>query len=187
VVDIRTVIAVVYVIERDFPEISVGQTAVITTDAYPDVSFEGRIIRKAPVLREESRQARVEIEIANPEELLAPGMFVRASLLLAVHENAVVVPAAALVSRNGVQGVFLADTRDMTARFLPVQPGITTGEEVEIIAPEFDGLVITLGHHLLDDQSRILLPEITSETLKKTLPEGACIEPGPSAVQRKPA
>lgn len=187
VVDIRTVIAVVYVIERDFPEISVGQTAVITTDAYPDVSFEGRIIRKAPVLREESRQARVEIEIANPEELLAPGMFVRASLLLAVRENAVAVPAAALISRNGVQGVFLADTRDMTARFVPVQPGITTGTEVEIIAPEIDGLVITLGHHLLDDQSRILLPEITSENLRKIVPEGAGIDPGPPAVQRNPA
>lgn len=187
VVDIRTVVAVVYVIERDFSEIRIGQAATITTDAWPDKHFDGRVIRKAPVLREESRQARVEIQISNPEELLAPGMFVRARLLMAVHEDAVVVPATALVSRNGVQGVFLADIRNMTAHFIPVRPGISSGGEVEIISPEIDGLIITLGHHLLDDQSRILLPERTSETLKKPVPEGARLNLGLPTMQRNPA
>ncbi len=159
VVDIRKVIAVVYVIERDFPEVRIGQTAVIAADAWPDRHFEGRIIRKAPVLREESRQARIEIEIDNSDELLAPGMFVRARLLFAVHEDAVVVPLSALLRRNGVQGVFLADTRNMRARFVPVQPGIISRTEAEILEPDIEGLVITLGHHLLEDQSPIVFPE----------------------------
>lgn len=187
VVDIRTVIAVVYVIERDFPEIRIGQTAEITTDAWPDARYEGRVIRKAPVLREESRQARVEIEIDNPEELLAPGMFVRARLLIAEHENTVVVPVAALVQRNGIQGVFTVDTDNMTARFVPVRSGITTSTEIEIIEPEIDGLVITLGHHLLDDQSLIRLPDIPAGTLRKSVQEGALVDPLLPAMQRKPA
>ena len=71
--------AVVFVIERDYPKMSVGQEAAVTTDAYPGQVFRGTIRRIAPLLRENSRQARVEIEIGNAEHLLKPGMFVRAS------------------------------------------------------------------------------------------------------------
>jgi RND family efflux transporter MFP subunit len=188
VVDIKKVIAVVYVIERDFPEIRIGQTAVIAADAWPDRHFEGRIIRKAPVLREESRQARVEIEIDNSDELLAPGMFVRARLLFAVHEDAVAVPVSALLQRNGVQGVFLADTRDMRARFIPVRTGIVSRTEVEILAPEIDGLVITLGQHLLEDHSPILITEemVEEGALSFHLPDRTP-EPAVAAVEGNPA
>jgi RND family efflux transporter MFP subunit len=188
VVDIRKVTAVVYVIERDFPEIRVGQIAGITTDARPDMQFEGRVIRKAPVLREESRQARVEMEIDNPEELLAPGMFVRASILIDEHENALVVPVEALVQRNGVQGVFTVDMDNMTASFVPVRPGIRTRTEVEIIEPDIDGWVITLGHHLLEDQTSILLPEDHGgDDALSTRSSGIRIDMPLPAIQRDPA
>jgi len=71
VVDVSTVIAVVHVIERDFPDVAVGQLATVTTDAYENKQFTGKIVRRAPVLKEESRQARVEIEMPNSEGLLA--------------------------------------------------------------------------------------------------------------------
>ncbi|NQU44117.1 efflux RND transporter periplasmic adaptor subunit, partial [bacterium] len=83
VVDLNPVLAVIYVIERDFPDVHVGQAATLTTDAYGDRRFEGRIVRRAPVVREESRQARVEIEAPNPEGLLAPGMFARVRIRFA--------------------------------------------------------------------------------------------------------
>ncbi len=87
VVDVSTVIAVINVIERDFPDVLIGQPAVITTDAYGDREFSGCIARRAPVLKEESRQARVEVEIPNPDGLLAPGMFVRARIQFAEHDE----------------------------------------------------------------------------------------------------
>jgi len=151
--------AVVYVIERDYPKMKAGQEAIVTTDAYPDRTFTGTIVRIAPLLKESSRQARVEIEVPNPEHTLKPGMFIRASVEFARHENVTQVPLTALVRRNGKEGVFIADTANLKARFVPVTTGIINGELAEISKPQISGIVITMGNHLLEDGSDITLPK----------------------------
>jgi RND family efflux transporter MFP subunit len=155
--------AVVYVVERDYPKVSVGQRANITTDAYPGKAFTGSIVRIAPLLKESSRQARVEIEIPNSEELLRPGMFIRARIEFVSHEDATLIPLAALVRRDDRQGVFIADRDNLKARFVPVTVGIISGESVEIREPSSfggSGFVVTMGNHLLEDGSDITLPEL---------------------------
>jgi len=159
IVDGRTVLAIINVIERDFPDIRVGQVATITTDAYPDRQFVGKVARRAPVLKEESRQARVEIEIPNPDGLLAPGMFARARIQFAEHSDATVVPASALVRRDGRQGVFLVDGEGKKVRFVAVTVGITEEGWAEILQPQLQGSVVTLGQHLLEDGMSIVLPK----------------------------
>jgi len=151
--------AVVYVIERDYQKIKVAQQSIVTTDAYPDKTFSGSVVRIAPLLKESSRQARVEIEVPNPEQLLKPGMFVRAKIEFARHDNAMLIPFAALVRRENKEGIFIADLSNLKARFVPVTTGIINGELVEVIEPKISGLVVTLGNHLLEDGSDIILPE----------------------------
>ncbi len=151
--------AVVYVIERDYPKVTIGQQAEITTDAYPGRTFAGNITRIAPLLQESSRQARLEIEVPNSDLTLKPGMFVRARVEFARHENSTLVPLAALVRRDDKEGIFIADTQNLKARFVPVTTGIINGELVEITEPEISGLVITMGNHLLEDGSDITLPK----------------------------
>jgi RND family efflux transporter MFP subunit len=150
--------AVVYVIERDYPKVTVGQQAVITTDAYPDKTFAGAITRIAPLLKESSRQARVEVEVPNADLMLRPGMFVRARVGFARHENATLIPLPALVRRNDREGIFIADPQNLKARFVPVTTGIVGTDLVEVTKPAISGLTITLGNHLLEDGSDIVLP-----------------------------
>lgn len=165
VVDTSSVIGVIYVIERDFPQIRIGQPAEVTLDAYPDRAFDGTIVRFAPVLREESRQARVEIEVPNPEGLLAPGMFTRTRIQFAEHEDVTVVPNSAIVRRNGSRGVFLVETESGPqgpvdkARFVALETGIVDGNVTEVVGPEISGLVVTLGHHLLEDGATVVMAE----------------------------
>ena len=168
VLEIDPLTAVVYVIERDYPKVRVGQQTVITTDAYPNQSFVGNIVRIAPLLRESSRQARVEIEIANPEQVLKPGMFVRAQVEFARHDDVALVPLAAVVKRNDRQGVFVADTSTMKARFVPVTTGIIDGETAEITEPQLAGPVVTMGNHLLEDDSNIVMPTENNGQTRKT-------------------
>jgi RND family efflux transporter MFP subunit len=158
VLEIHLLTAVIYVIERDYSLVKAGQEAVINTDAFPEKSFPGTIVRVAPLLRETSRQARVEIEVPNPERLLKPGMFIRAELEFAKHDDATVVPMAAIARRGGQQGVFLADTQKKKATFVPVTLGITEKGLAEVLDPPLSGAVVTLGQHLLEDGSSILLP-----------------------------
>jgi len=168
--------AVVFVIERDYPKMRLDQQAEVTTDAWPGKTFVGRIRRIAPLLRESSRQARVEIEIANPDHLLKPGMFVRVQVEFDKHDQATLVPLGALVKRDGREGVFLVDDLEpdpkteragreaappppmRRARFVPVTTGLAVGDVVEVVEPRIAGDVVTLGNHLLEDGSRILLP-----------------------------
>ena len=151
--------ALIDVIERDYSKVRVGQSAVLITDGFPDREFTGKIVRISPLLREMSRQARVEIEIPNEEGPLKPGMFVRAQIEFDRHQDATVVPVSALARRDGRQGVFLADTGKMKVRFVPVALGFSEGEIAEVIEPTLSGFVVTLGHHLLEDGASIRIPE----------------------------
>ena len=159
IIDIRTLKAVIHVIERDYPRVRAGQGAVITTDAYPDKIFTGTIERIAPILKEAARQARVEINIPNPDKLLKPGMFVRVQIEFDRHDNATVVPVNALIKSNGLRSVYLADTEKMRAKLITVEVGIISGDTAEIVKPAISGLVVTVGQHLLEDGSAITLPE----------------------------
>ena len=158
ILEAHLVTAVIHVIERDYPEAKVDQEVVIATDAYPGRTFTGRIVRIAPLLKESSRQGRVEVEIPNPDRLLKPGMFIRARIEFAWHKDATVVPVKALAKRNGTQGVFLADVKTRKAYFVPVTVGIINGELAEVLKPALSGQVVTLGQHLLEDGSSITLP-----------------------------
>jgi RND family efflux transporter MFP subunit len=165
--------AVVFVIERDYPKMTVGQETVVTTDAYPGQVFRGSIRRIAPLLRETSRQARVEIEIANAEHLLKPGMFVRAQVEFASHEQATLVPISALVRRDGKEGVFLVEEGGsqepvLQARFVSITTGIVSGEVAEVKEPALSGKVVTLGNHLLEDGAKVILPKATSDERRAT-------------------
>ncbi|WP_035261482.1 efflux RND transporter periplasmic adaptor subunit [Desulfonatronum lacustre] len=155
VLDVSAVLAVFHVTERDYARIRVGQQALVTVDALPGHQFEGQVARIAPVFREASRQARVELELPNPEGLMKPGMFVRARLELSRAENAVLLPSAALVRRDGQQGVFVIQDDD-TARLVAVRVGISEEGMSQILEPEdLSGNVVTLGQHLLEDGSTV--------------------------------
>jgi RND family efflux transporter MFP subunit len=128
IIDIGKLIAAIFIIERDYTKIRLGLETIITTDAFPEDHFKGKVIRIAPLLKEKSREARVEIEIFNEDKLLKPGMFIKAQIRFDQHENATLVPTAAIVKRNGSQGLFLADLQQRKAKFVEITVGIINNE-----------------------------------------------------------
>jgi len=156
--DIGTLTAVTDVIESDYNKLKAGMPAAITTDTYPGVTFPGSIARIAPMLQEASRQARVEIEIPNPQGKLKPGMFARVAIVYSHKTNVTAVPLTALCNNQGNRGVFLVNKSAGTVSFVKVQTGIQDGQMVEIISPPLSGIVVTLGQDQLDDGSAISLP-----------------------------
>jgi RND family efflux transporter MFP subunit len=175
ILDIGNLIAVINVIERDYPKIKPGLEALISTDAFPGQTFSGKVVRIAPLLMEKSREARIEIEISNDQRLLKPGMFVRVQIEFEQHENVTVVPMAALLKRNGKQGVFEVDRSEKKAHFVPVELGIVNGTRAEILNPPLSDAVVTLGQHLLEDGSNIILADKTprDHAPRKSGPRGS--------------
>lgn len=163
IIDISCLRAVIHVIERDYPRIKTGQPALITTDAFPGRTFTGEIARVAPQLKEAARQARVEIDIPNPERVLKPGMFVRVNIEYECHENATVVPMDSLIKNGEQWSIFLADRDAMKAKRVPVTLGITSGNLAEIAQPAISGSVVTVGQHLLENNAPISLPDASEK------------------------
>jgi multidrug efflux pump subunit AcrA (membrane-fusion protein) len=149
------IVAVVFVPERDFSRLAVDQRATFTTDAYPGQSFSGRVARIAPVFRRSTRQVRVELEVRNTDRRLRPGMFVRATLELDHAEEATVVPVDALITREGIEGVFVLPSGARTVRWAPVRRGLNEGGLVQVLGDGLSGAVVTLGQELCDDGSEV--------------------------------
>jgi RND family efflux transporter MFP subunit len=159
VIGIDTVVVRTTVIERVYGQVAMGQTAEIQADAFPERTFFGKVSRIAPMLQEASRVAQMEIEVANDSLLLKPGMFCKVTLVVAEKDSAQLVPTAAVVTRNGTSGVFVVRSGETTTHFVPVQIGISAPDLTEILAPAIDGLVVSLGQHLLQEGSTVILPE----------------------------
>lgn len=158
IVELDPITGVIFVTERDYARLQPGQEVLLTTDAYPGERFAGRIERVAPVFREATRQARVELNIANPEQHLKPGMFIRTTVVLARETEAVILPARALVKRDGRTGVFQVSADGQSVRWREVTTGIRDGDRVEILDGDLAGQVVTLGQQLLEDGSPITIP-----------------------------
>ena len=143
--------AVVQVTEAEYTLMQPGRSATLTCDAFPDRVFPGTITRVAPLLREATRKARVEVDVPNPDHLLRPGMFVRVRVELAQRDDTVIVPSYALVRRDEQQGVFMVVPGETTTvRFVPLRLGIRNGTNAEVLdPPDLAGDLVVLGQHLL--------------------------------------
>ena len=155
IVSLRPIRTVFYVPERDYALLDVGQEVTLRTDAFPGETFPGKIARIAPVFREDTRQARVEVTSPNDDERLKPGMFVRASVILETAQNTQMVPRTAIVRRSGEDGVFLIRDDAETVTWTPVVTGIQNATHIAIREPALEGKVVTLGQQLLGDGSAI--------------------------------
>jgi len=163
VIGIDSVIVRTTIVERDYGSIKIGQPCQVRVDAFSDKPFTGRVSHIAPMLQQESRMAQMELIVANSDHLLKPGMFARVQVRIAEKEQAQVVPSAALVRRNGQQGVFVLEQDKPEVRYMPVTVGIFNNEWAEITSPAIQGQVVTLGQHLLEDGSQVILPKTVGE------------------------
>jgi len=145
VVDISKLKMVVNVVEKDIRLVTVGDSGDVDVDAYPGEKFHGRIARVAPVLDPATRTATMEIEIANNDKRLKPGMYARVSLTVEERKGTLVAPKTAVIDFENKRGVWMAND-DNRARFVPVQLGIEDTDRVEILGGLKDGdKIVTTG------------------------------------------
>jgi RND family efflux transporter MFP subunit len=149
--------------------VHMGQEVHLVLDAYPGRIFSGRITSILPYLDPATRTNAVEVTLANPadgtgERMLKPGMFGKAEIVVARHENAVVAPGVALLMDD-----LLLDSRkpgqilrrafavgeDGKASERVVEIGIRQGSAYEILSglEEGEKLVVRGQHGLVDGQA----------------------------------
>ncbi len=126
--------------EQTIPEVHVGQSVSMSTSAWPDKNFSGRIARIAPNVTANSRTLTVEAEIENSSGVLKPGQFATVRILQARAAPAVLVPARAVITESSVSRVFVVKNGRAAQRLIQigqaegdlveVKSGVTAGEQV---------------------------------------------------------
>jgi RND family efflux transporter MFP subunit len=152
--------------ERMLAYIREGQPVLLTAPALGDSAYPAELSRISPFLAEGSFSTTGEIDVANPEDRLRPGMFVTVDILHGRSQQATLVPATALwedpqTSRRGVFAVRMpegATAENVGGEGVDVVHEVAF-REVEVIAEglgqagvrqvEAGEWVVTAGQHLL--------------------------------------
>ena len=117
IVDFDSIVARIYVPEKELWRLGVDQEARIYAEAAGDVERLGAVDRIAP--RIDPRSGTVKVTVAIPRRTgLLPGMYVTVELITDVHEDAVLVPKKALVYDADQLFIFRLKEDDTVERLL---------------------------------------------------------------------
>lgn len=146
--------ATVNVAERFFPQVHTGMKVELSSDVYPNETFDGLISRVYPQIDPATRTFRIEVTIPNSHEKLRPGMFARATLDLE-QVDAFVVPAMAVLKVQGTNERYLFVNNADTAERVIVEIGNRYDDQLEVISDRLkpgDQLIVAGHRRLLNGQ-----------------------------------
>ncbi len=156
VTSLDPLVAYLYVPEREYRRIEVGQPVGIDIDALPGEPILASVTRVSPIVDPVTGTFKITIEIIDEERRIKPGMFGRIGVIYDKHENALKIPRSALVEDDGRSSVFVVDDGVATRKF--VTTGYSDRGMVEIIDGLSDGEeIITVGQVGLKNDSRVTI------------------------------
>lgn len=128
--------------DKRFSELKLGQPVNIAVDGYPHESFEGTVKNIQPSIAPMTRTFNVIVGLANPEELLKPGMFARAEIEIDHHPQALVMPRSAALEEEG--NYYAVAVRDNKAHRVEITLGFRDGDRVEVLGGLSEGEQVVL-------------------------------------------
>ena len=134
--DLRTVWVKADINESDVAKLSrLGDGTIrFRATAYPDREFQARLISVGSVVDPQTRTVPILAEADNPDGLLKVGMFARILVDSSAVEEALTVPAAAVVEKDGIKCVFVPGDSPRTFTIRPVEVGRQAGDRATIKA-----------------------------------------------------
>jgi HlyD family secretion protein len=131
-VQIRTLVD-----ETDIGKVQPGLAATITVDAYPNRPFEGRVLKIEPqaTVQQNVTMFPVLVRIANPDQLLKPGMNTEVEIHVGRRDSVLAIPYSALRTQRDVAsaaqvlGLDPADVQQQLAQGSAPPGGPTTGRD----------------------------------------------------------
>jgi membrane fusion protein (multidrug efflux system) len=157
IVQVKPVKAVFHLPERDVPFLEAGAEASVTVAALSERAIEGSVSLVGVTSDPATSTYRMEVDLANADGLLRPGMLVRLRLLRRSIDDAVSVPVFSVISGEEDSYLFLHE--DGVARRRTVTTGIINGDRIQIVEGVAPGeLVIVKGQRDLEDGQAVVVP-----------------------------
>ena len=146
--------------EMDYTRVKKNDIVTLTADALPGKTFTGRIARIYPTIDAATHTFTAEVNVANSDRLLRPGMYARVTVNFGSNHS-IVVPDDCVVKQqgSGVRSVFVLQN-DNTVKEVVVTLGRHFGTEYEILSGIAEGdKVVVKGQASLKNGSKVNVQE----------------------------
>jgi membrane fusion protein (multidrug efflux system) len=148
-------------------QIQVGQEIVVTTDAFKDASFIGKVTAVSPKVDTNTRNIQIEAQLANPDKKILPGMFANVNIKLGDEVKLLTLPQTAVTYNPYGSTVFIAKPTGkkdkqgnpaLEAQQVFVTTGPTRGDQVAILKGVEEGAtVVTSGQLKLKNGTPLIV------------------------------
>jgi Cu(I)/Ag(I) efflux system membrane fusion protein len=153
--DHRVVWVLIDIAERDLDRVSAGAKVTIRPRGLGGQTFTGTVALIYPHLNAPTRTARIRVELANPDEVLRPEMYVDAEIETGTPEPVLAVPESAVLN-DGTHQTVLVDKGEGHFEPRQVKLGRGGGGYTEITDGVTEGeRVVTSANFLIDAESNL--------------------------------
>ncbi|MDI6784586.1 MAG: efflux RND transporter periplasmic adaptor subunit [bacterium] len=146
--------AVLRIPQEDAGQIRVGQLTAISLPTNGIVT--GKVSLVSPVVEQENRSFKIEVNIENPKGVIRSGMFIRADILLNTFKDAIIIPRAAVQKSADGKTIFVYVVQDNLAKRTPVSIGLVQDDKVIIEQGVTAGTTVVIrGAERLTDNTKV--------------------------------
>ena len=113
--------------QQELARLKTGMSVRVTTDTYPGRVFDGTLTAINPDLDQSTRSVGLQATFTNSDQLLRPGMFARAEVLLPEEQPLLVIPATSVLSAPYGDSVYVIESK----------PGKDNGKPQLVVRQQF--------------------------------------------------
>ncbi len=175
IVDFDSIVARVYLPEKNLEQLAVGQVARLSSKALGEEKFRGHLKRIAPLVDAKTGTVKVTVAVDDNQKMM-PGMYVDVAIVLETETNALLIPKRALVYDNDLVYTFRVnrDKQPLRVDRVVVVPALADENAVMPKSGFSDGdEIVVAGQTGLKDQANVRVlgepdPKAKSEPATKT-------------------
>jgi membrane fusion protein, multidrug efflux system len=164
-----------YVPQQELPDLKVGQTVRLTTNAFPNKVYTGKITTIDPAIDVNTRNVEVEATLPNSNYELTPGMFANVEIDAGAARRYITLPQAAISFNPYGDIVYIVhESKDKEGKKqLYVQQsfvttGETRGDQITVLTGVKEGdIIVTSGQLKLRNKSIV---DINNKTVPSNNP-----------------
>jgi HlyD family secretion protein len=166
IMDISSVIARAHIPQAAAAALKVGDAATITAPG--DTQVNGKVTLVSPALDPDSTTVEVWVAAPNPEGSLRPGTTATVQMIARTVNDAIIVPAAALLKASDGASTVMVAGADGKAHQVSVETGIRQGDRLQITKGLSGGeKVIITGAYGLPDNTKVKIAEAAPSAVAK--------------------
>lgn len=154
IVDFDSLVARIYIPEKNLSEVAVGQTARVVAGALSPQPYAGEVLRVSPIVDPRSGTVKVTVAVGG-QRGLRPGLYVDVGVVTASRDDALLIPKRALLYDNDQIFVYRLQ-EDHTVTRTAVVPKLTNKDYLEPLQGFAPGdSVVVAGQAGLKDGAKV--------------------------------